>query len=477
MFKKLRFSILSFLFCLTAIAFVFIQSKGIEGGLDSWEHFLISKFSIKYPDLFLNQWNKPIFTIFTCLPTQLGINGLIVFNIICLMSAAWLLDMTMKHIGFKNSWVIQIFVIFTPILFLNTVSGLTEPLTILFVAVFIYLYFHDYTKSSLVVSGFLPLVRTEGFVLLGAILILVLMDKKWKQLPYLFIGALMMNGIGFAITGKPFWIISENPYLQFEFKKGFDPGHGSFGHFFNLSKPIFGLPITVLILFSNLYFIYAKIAKINIHRIFVFSLYSFWLYFLAHATIYYFGILGSHGLIRPMMVLAPFSAIMIYIFIDKIFRAFHHKKRQIVFFFFSFVTVWAAYDTTGFPKPYRYNQVTIPEDITQRNIILAGQWLIDNNIKDRTIIHQSPYFDCYFDKDPYDKYSSYRIWSIDQANDWSEYGSIVIWDSYFALREGNLKLEWLEKHPDYRLLHIVKDADGNSERDVYIYEKKFGNVK
>ena len=102
--------------------FVFLQSQGVEGGLDSWNHFLISKCAFLHPDLLLDQWNKPVFTLITVLICQLGFNALIFFNICCVASSGLLLSLGLKSKGYKNTWILTPLTAFTPILLQNTIS-------------------------------------------------------------------------------------------------------------------------------------------------------------------------------------------------------------------------------------------------------------------------------------------------------------------------------------------------------------------
>jgi hypothetical protein len=87
----------------------------------------------------------------------------------------------------------------------------------------------------------------------------------------------------------------------------------------------------------------------------------------------------------------------------------------------------------------------------------------------RPIIHQSPYFDVRFNKDPYDIESSYRVWSIDQKSDWAAKGVVVIWDGFSAVREGNMKLAWLSNNSDYKLLHTI-DGFEKPDYDSTMYK-------
>lgn len=473
--QSVRFNLLAFTFAIALLLVLFYQSDGIEGGMDSWMHFLNSKYAFKHPELFLDQWNKPVFTLITAPICQFGIKALEIFNILCVAFAGLLISLAMRHAGFRNSWLIIPLLVFTPVCFLNTISGLTEPLAILMVALFIYLWVISKRIAAVILAGFLPFIRTEGFVIAGAIVYLIVLSKDYKLLLWLFVGSIMMNFLGFIITGHPFWIITDNPYVNHELNGSFDPGSGSLFHFFYQARSMFGLPLLVLGVSSTLLPFWLKYKKQTIPELLSFALLGFWMYFWAHALIYYFGILGSHGLNRPMALLAPFLAIMSFLIFDYLFVKSGHLFRLTAAGVLAIIVCITAYFENNFPMPYGIKSKAIPFDASQENFIKAGNWLKENNLLNRRVVHQSPFFNVHFNKDPYNMNDGYWIWSIDKNADWTKDGTIVIWDGFSAKREGGMPLDWLKQNPTYKQLHfidgpnnIVEDPD---RFDVYIFEK------
>ncbi|MCC6818665.1 MAG: hypothetical protein IT245_07230, partial [Bacteroidia bacterium] len=446
------------------------------GGMDSWQHFLISKYAPQYPELFLDQWNKPVFTIISAWFCQGQIDQLVYMNIFAITLGALFFSFALKSYGYKNSWVIIPFIVFMPELFLNSISGLTEPLALLMIGIFIWLWSKSNHKSALILASFLPFIRTEGFVLLGAVFILIIFEKKSKYLPWLLIGSLVMNFIGYFITSKPFWIITENPYWKHEINGTFDPGNGSLFYFVNLARPMFGLILVSIGILGFIWIVFDWFRLKKMSPIYVFAVSSFVLYFLAHSAIYYLGILGSHGLTRPMALIAPFIAIISYYPINTILINNGHRFRILSFTFITILVVYNGYKETKFPFPWKLKAIAIPMDVTQINFTKAGNWLKVKGLENRCIVHQSPFFNCKFNKNPYDVKSSYYIWSIDQNNDWSRDSTIIIWDGFSAKREGNMPLEWLTNNPRFEELLFIegteKPSDDAHRFDIHIFEKK-----
>ena len=466
---------MAFAVVLALFLFVFAQSQGVEGGLDSWNHFLISKCAIQHHELFLDQWNKPVFTCLTFAICQFGFTALILFNVLCVAVSGLLLALTVRKMGFNHTWSIVAILAFTPILFTNTISGLTEPLNVLMLSGVMSLWGYDHKKSAISLASFLPFVRTEGFVIVLAIALFLLIQKQYKLLPYLILGSLCMNLLGYVITHKILWIITENPYWKQEVEGTFDPGSGSLLHYVKQSGLIFGLPMTVLFVLSNSVFLYRLIVKKKFESFWLLNLLIFWAYFSAHSLIYYLGILGSHGLTRVMAVIVPNIAIANFYLIYQLVKTNRLKIQAAIYGVLVPIVIYTAYKVSNYAYPINYHDITVVADKTQKNFIKAGEWLQSNKLMNRPIIHQSPFFDVYFDKDPYDLKSSYRVWSIDQKNDWAAKGVIVIWDGFSAVREGNMPLSWLKANPNYKQIHSIegfeKPSDNPSMYDIVLFEK------
>ncbi len=469
--------LISFLGCLLLYGFAYFQAQSLEGGQDTWHHFLISKYAIKYPNLLIDQWNKPVFTWCTTLFCNIGLWAMVWFNLFCALISGVLIALSLKKENIANEWLAIPLLCFCPIVFGNTISCLTEPLNILMLCMVIYLWQIESKKTAIALASFLPYLRTEGFVICGAIFVFLIFKKEFRLLLWLLLGSIILNFVGFAITGHLFWIITENPYLKAELESTFDPGKGSLLHYIRAARQIFGLPLLLLFILGNILFIYEWI-KHKKNDLILLSLLIFWSYFAAHTVIYYLGILGSHGLTRVMAVIAPCMVVVVLYFLSFIIKVFkiENKYYKIEFsILFTFIVIWVGYKETGYAKPHRYKEPTVKIDKLNSNIEKAGNWLLANNLMQRTIIHQSPYFNVKFNKDEYDVKSSYYIWSINKEGDWAEKGVIVIWEPYYCTREGNMPLAWLQNNANYKLLKYIEGKDENEQLDkqldIYIFEK------
>jgi len=470
--------VFSIIICGTLLGFAYYQSISLEGGQDTWQHFLISKYAFKYPELLIDQWNKPVFTWCTTLFCNIGLNAMVIFNITSVILSSILISLSLKKEKIDYSWISIPLICFSPIVFGNTISCLTEPLNMLMLSFVIYLWQFEFKKTSIILASFLPYLRTEGFVICGAIFIFIILRKEYRLLIWLFIGSIVLNFVGFAITHHPFWIITDNPYLKAELESSFDPGKGSLLHYVHAARQMFGVPILILFLSGHFLFFYQIFKLKIINQLVLLSLLIFWAYFSAHTTIYYLGILGSHGLTRVMAVIVPCMVIVSTYFLAFILEKLNttHKNIKIILpIAIAVWAIWIGYKETEYAKPHRLNKPSVKIDKVNNNILKAGTWLQNNQLLERTIIHQSPYFNVMFNKNPYDVKSSYYIWSIDKKNDWAEKGVIVIWEGFYCTREGNMPLKWLQENNNYKQLTFINGIDENGKSDamldIYIFEK------
>ena len=135
-------------FSFLALTLIWNSSTGLEGGQDSYMHYLFSRYSWSHPHLFLDQWGKPVFTLLSSPFSQLGINGLVLFNLFCLLFTGYYSYKICKSLSVSIPELAFVFVVFAPIAFGRSISGLTEPLNALLVALMLFFFVKDKNNTS-----------------------------------------------------------------------------------------------------------------------------------------------------------------------------------------------------------------------------------------------------------------------------------------------------------------------------------------
>lgn len=433
----------------------------VEGGQDSYNHFLISKYAFTYPNLLIDQWGKPIYTVLAHPFCKWGLGYSVWFNIICVLGSGIFCALTShklgSHIAISAFWVC----IFAPIALGNSISSLTEPLNMLALSSAFYLWTIDKKRISVILFSLMPWIRTEGFVIVIPLLVFLVIQKHYKLIPWLFLTTLLINFVGWHLTEKPFWFITENPYFLVETEaERFAPEGGSILYYLQNNRLVFG----------NLFLPVAALGALSISYKYLFKKersfkYMFWViigvfvaYFFAHSFIMWRGMMGTHGMLRVMMVICPSLAISFAFFPSLIYKTMPTKYIKATSVVIILIGLFNSYKANGYPtKFWQLNKNSVKQIGIMGEIKEAHEYIIENELDTAVIYHQLPIYNVLFNKDPFPKpltpqWQTEEIWSIDLENNWAPKGTLLLWDNYHATREGNIPKNKLDQLKDYREL-------------------------
>lgn len=453
-------------------------SPGLEGGMDSYNHYLIAKNTWAHPELFLDQWGKPLYNLLASPFAQLGISGIVALNILCLLLCAWLAYAIAKKIDIQRPYLAFIFTLLSPIFLDNTVSSLTEPLCALLVLLSVYFLTNQKFALGAAVAGLIPYARSEGFIVLFAVGIYLLFFKKeYRAILFLLAGSLLFNKLGWIIENEPFWVITQNPYINFQLSGKNICGSGSILHYIRAGHYTFGLITSALIatgigLFA-LKYLHKKqwIYKPN----FTLVVLIFILYFAAHAFIWWQGMMGSCGYVRVMAVIAPLAAIIasygVNQFLQLIQQWLPHPVHQLLT-----KTVVVFLLVNSFYVPYRYYAYKYPLTISeeQGQYVKLSDWYKQQDLEERTKIYLYPYFSLLVDIDPYNQDEHLDLWA--STLQFTKKGDIIIWDGHFGPNECGIPLESLESNKNWKKIHSIIPAErivtlNDGTFEIHVFEK------
>ena len=217
------------------------NSPGVEGGQDSYEHYLIARYAWKHPELFLHNWGKPIFTLFASLPAQFGIKALQVFNVLCVAISGLVVFQAARILKLKAAPIAGLLVILSPIFLIKSISGLTEPWNAVLVAFLILSAVKRKYIWVALLTGLLPYARSEGYMIMAVIFFWLLYHKQWKAIPFLLLGSLVYHIAGWIIFEDPYYIYSSNPYIKAQVENKQFCGSGSLFTYLRKSHIIWGV--------------------------------------------------------------------------------------------------------------------------------------------------------------------------------------------------------------------------------------------
>jgi ABC-type cobalt transport system substrate-binding protein len=454
--KNIPWTVLILIFILLVVLSFF--SEGFYGGADNLTHYFISRYSFRYPHLFLDTWGKPVFTIMSSPFSQFGFMGLKLFNIVLGCISAYLAFLTAKKLGIKTAWIGILFVVFAPIYFLMMLTGLTEIQFGFILILSIYLFFKNKYIAAAIIISFLPLSRSEGFVLLPVFLIAFLMRRKFIAIPFLVTGLLFFSVLGYLFVWKDFfWIFTHSPYpLHHPLYKE----KGDLLYFVISSPQIFGIPLLILFLggtglYGYLFFSVPKEQRLQIFLEIWMLVIPVWLMFTVNSILYWKALFGSMGLVRVVTGVLPLAAVVSLKAYEHFEKTFLRKEtyRKVCLAVLIILLLIA-----NFPFG-RYPVDLLPYEQAVKN---TTDWIKQQSLVKRKIFYTNNYIPYFLGLDPYNKEECDHLY----GPEWLPYqpeNSVVIWDSYFGANESKIPLDLLEKTYGYRLLNVFREKQYSNE--------------
>lgn len=454
---KIELLLSSVVFVLLLIIGLNINTTGDTG--DSITHFLYAKYSFKYPQFFFHHWAKPVFVLISSPFAQFGFKGMIVFNCICVTLSLLLIYYTSKNLKLKNNWLIFIIVPFTPLYFKLIFSGLTEYLFGLFLIYGIYLITkHKYVFSAIIIS-FLPLVRSEGLIILGLFGLFFLIKKNYKPLLFLLSGQILYSIAGYIYYQDILWVFNKIPYANLDSPYG----SGSLFDFVHRLNYVIEKPIYMLLFIGSIAIIFNLIKRglktaINLNLLLIWS--AFALYFIAHTVFWWLGIFNSMGLPRVLNAIVPIIAIIALYGIETIEEKISHNTFKLLFVLV-IVLIVSIYPFSNRPEGVVFNSTmfVIEENklIDEEVIPFLNREFEDN--LNNTIYFSHPYFGLKLNIDYFDPSQHKPMNNL--FADQIKAGSIVIWDDWFSVMEGNIPLDSINSDSRFSFIKSFERQEKN----------------
>ncbi|MFT4522360.1 MAG: hypothetical protein ACI8ZN_001306 [Bacteroidia bacterium] len=433
-----------------------IQSTYDSG--DSVLHFLQAHLAFKHPMLYLDHWAKPVFVLLSAPFAYFGWMGMKTFNALCMISSALCAFKLASKVN-VNPWITLLCCVAAPKFILIQSSGLTEPLFTFLLIGATLLALSDRLMFATIIISFLPFVRSEGWLIIIMFAVYLLSIRKFSPLIWLCLGHIAYGLIGAVVLNDFLWMFHQNPYEGVELKYG----NGSFTHYFFQLPNIVGLPIFILFLVSVLVASYSFFRrKLSIQRAIL--LFGIPLgYLAAHSIFWRFGMFHSFGITRVLCVLIPFIAIDIA-WMMSTFK----MKKEVRY------AVIAIIICTVLIFPFTKNKMAfnMPHDFildeTQQTALNATNWIKHNNL-DTALIFSNQYYLAH--KLNLDIYNTDQFMNIRMLKEFKpQPGSLVIWDSYFAVTDAEVQEDLFENDDQYILLNAFASSVDSLAYEIRVYQ-------
>lgn len=287
---------------------------------DGVTHYLAARIALDHPELLLDAWCKPLFTLLAAPFARLGFGGMIAFQALVGWVTLLALARTSALGGLRFPWLAPVLLVLQPGFAGALLTGLTEPLFGALVVVALWAAEGRRWGWAYLVLGCTAFVRAEGWVLMLWWALLALRRRAaWLLLPLAF--AHVVYGIvgWVAVFHDPLWMFNQNPYWV-----SVRPyGHGGWAHFFREYPLVAGTPLACLTLVA----LASLVARNVIGRLgsraadragpcadderwLLYVAGSFAAYFAAHVVFWRFGLFNSFGLVRVLIAILPLGALV-----------------------------------------------------------------------------------------------------------------------------------------------------------------------
>ena len=445
-----------------------ILSEGYYGGGDNLSHFKYARAAFNHPEFLLDHWAKPVFTLLSAPFAQFGFRGVQVFNLIIGFFTGIYCYLTARELKYPFPLLASVILFFIPIYSIIVISGMTEILFGLVVIISVYYFLRERFILSAVIISFLPMVRTEGIVIVPIFALILFLKKKYRYLPWLITGFVLYSVIGFFYFKDIFWLITKMPY------RGATDlyGTGSFGYYFKAAHNIFGNTINVLIIIGMLAVLYDIIKRKEkaSEELFLILL-PFVIYFFAHVIMWWSGIGNSIGEHRYMAAICPVVAILSLKGLNVIVKLIPDKLNK-KYVTYGIITAFMYFVVT---QPFKISTLPVQLAVYQKVTKECANWIKTNHYDQRKIYLYDPDFIYYLNLDPFDEETCHElIYNNDNPGERIEPGALVLWDAHYSPNCG-LTIDKMENSNDFKMLQKFKPEHPfkmfNRDYEVIIFER------
>ncbi len=458
------FGLLSTYAVILIFSIFFFDGTGDSG--DSIMHYLFAKFAPKHPMLYFNHWAKPLFVLLASPFAQFRFTGIKIFNSIVSLFTLFFTYKTAQKLNINNAFISTIILFCSPLYFVLTFSGLTEPLFGLVLIISIYLLLIERTIIACILISFHPFVRSEGLIIIGIFGLYLLIKKEWKLIPLLLCGHLVYSIIGFLVHGDLLWVFNKIPYAHLSSLYG----DGKLFHFVSQMNYVVGIPIYVLLGLGIVSIVLSILKKeINLELL-VLILFGFLSFFVAHSLFWYLGIFGSMGLKRVLVGILPLTSIISLIGFNFLTETFIQEKSKIKLGLQSLIILYIIiFPLTPNPAAIKWDvEMKLSKD--QQLAHEVANFITQQNLSNQRFVFAHPYLSEVLNIDYFDNNQSVLL--SQHFRNQLKKGDIIIWDDWFGYVENSITKEQLDDDIQLTNLHHFSIKDKGRSIQFAIYQKK-----
>lgn len=438
--------------------------EGVGDVGDSVSHYLYARYAPVHPELYFDHWAKPLFVLLASPFAQFGFAGMKAFNALVSFATVIVTYRIALQLKLSNPAVIVLLMLFSPLWYILTFSGLTEPLFALFTALGIYFCLDRRYLAACLVISFLPYIRSEGLIIAGVFGLYLLQVRRWKHLPLLLAGSVAYGIAGWFIYHDFLWVFTRIPYATM----GSVYGSGPLLHFVEQLINVVGVPIYALLWIGMVAIVAGVIKKKKGPEEGILVLLGFLCFFAAHSLFWYLGIFNSMGLKRVLLGVMPLTAIMALNGFNVLLEGLPSYPKAKITLGALLLAYIVIFPFTSNPSAIQW----------KKDMMRTGEQKLADEVKDtllkrglvaRPLVFDHQYLSLVFDLDHFDESKRLSL-TPDHIQSLAP-GGIVIWENQFAGEVSAIKKEHLDANPGLSCTYSRKIDDFGKTIEYAVYVK------
>ena len=480
---------------------------------DEIVHFLNMRDFWTNPGIIIGNWPKPGWKIFMTVPSLAGYNFVLFFNSLIASATVYFTILLARKYEFRNTFALIFLLGLQPTFWELSFRSYAEIFTGLIIVLMCYLFVIKKYKYSMLLSGYLFLLRQETALIIIVLIVYLFYKKEYYAVLYALIFPVLLQIIGtITYNGNYLWMIEDITKLKgMDFNTGTDRGF-----FFYFSNYIFIIgPAAIAFLIAGYFSFFGK----NINKSSYFKKYDiiyivFTGFFLTQCYLVWQG--TNAGLLRYMLPASPLAAIFALIGINNLIKTEYKNLNLGIFSAVSVITLlflsketngWFMTEQTEHVKFFIVLIITITflvtvylkksaslkaiyivtivlsifyvyhkvQPLKLSNELVAVKdvthWYTSSEFKDRPLLYSHTAIPFYLYNEKTDKKN--KIYMTLEELKKAPAGSICIWDSHYSYNpryeNRNTNYTFFQNNSNYKL---IKDFNSNDKNfKAFVFEK------
>ena len=436
---------------------------------DGIQHYQIARFSWRHPELFLDLWGKPLFTLLASPFAQFGHTGVAVFNAVVAVVTGALGVRALRHAGGGAQLVFPALVLLAPQYVLMVMAGMTEPLFGLVTVLVVLLLLIDRSVAAAIVASLTPFARPEYIVFLPMVMAWLAFRRQWRVLPWCLAGPVLYALLATVVHGDPLWFWSHDPYGY----SGDLYGKGPLDHFVSRAETIYGRPLLTLGLSALAVWpvVYWKDKEERrAHRLMLLTAaVPVIAIMVVHSVLWWKGWRGSAGLVRTLVTSVPLAALFATFTLGRGSLLLLHapRARWAAGVVLVPVLVWWAQSDLVLQV-----QLPVKQEMNQR-FLDAAAFGVKKHMREGARLYSTIPFMAYrAELDPFDTTVYIPLWGLtdEEADRHLRPGDMLAWDSQIGSNEAGISLNRLLNDERFTVLETVEPPEGSRVLGGHVYE-------